>query len=265
MNAPRTPTCTKAAVAVVLLVVLGAVCIAAGRWQLRRAAQREALSSAMDAGRAAPLKTLDAEHRQGPDWHPAAAQGRWLNQFTVLLDNRNLQGEPGFWVATPLALAATPHEALLVLRGWVARPLPPAQLPDLRGADGLLTIRGTMLAHVPRIFDLGSITGTLDTALPATWPAPDGKIPRVQNLALPDLQHATGLELLPVVLEQAPAHDAGLVQEWPGPSLNARQNYNYAGQWFSFATIALVAAGILAWRTWRPRRSPTHSGDPLHP
>ncbi|CAM5187043.1 SURF1-like protein OS=Castellaniella defragrans OX=75697 GN=HNR28_000197 PE=3 SV=1 [Castellaniella defragrans] len=264
MTASQTRSTTKALVGIVLLIVLGAICIQAGRWQLRRAGEREALSAAMAAGRVAPRMILGAEHRQGPDWHPAAASGHWLNQFTVLLDNRNLQGEPGFWVATPLALTALPHTALLVLRGWVARPVRPAHLPDLQGADGTLTVQGTMLAHVPRIFDLGSITGTYDTALPSTWPAPDGRIPRVQNLALPDLQRATGLTLLPVVLEQDPTHDAGLTQEWPGPSLNANQNYNYAGQWFSFATIALVAAGFLAWRAWRPRRSSTPSTDSSH-
>lgn len=254
MTESQTQSHTKALVAIVLLILLGAVCIQAGRWQLRRAGEREALSAAITAGQVAPRMTLDAEHRQGPDWHPAAASGHWLNQFTVLLDNRNLQGMPGFWVATPLALTAAPHTALLVLRGWVARPLPQVPLPDLRAASGAVTVQGTMLSHVPRMFDLGSLTGHLDTALPSAWPPADGRPPRVQNLALPDLQRATGLNLLPVVLEQAPTHDAGLTQEWPGPSLNASQNYNYAGQWFSFATIALLAAGFMAWRIWRPRR-----------
>ncbi|HEX7386411.1 MAG TPA: SURF1 family protein [Castellaniella sp.] len=262
MTASPTRSHTKALVGIVLLILLGSVCLQAGRWQLGRAGQREALSAAMQAGRVAPRMILDAQHPQGPDWHPAAATGHWLNQFTVLLDNRNLQGEPGFWVATPLALTATPHTALLVLRGWVPRPLPPATLPDLRTADGSVTVDGTMLSHVPRIFDLGSITGHYDTALPSSWPAADGHLPRVQNLALSDLQRATGLTFLPVVLEQSPTHDAGLVQDWPGPSLNATQNYNYAGQWFSFATIALLAAAFMTWRIWHPRSSPASPKAP---
>ena len=35
------------------------------------------------------------------------ARGRasqWLPQFSVLLDNRNLDGKPGYWLATPLLL-----------------------------------------------------------------------------------------------------------------------------------------------------------------
>ena len=78
----------------------------------------------------------------------------------------------------------------------------------------------------------------------------------MQNLPLDALATATGLDLLPVVMLQSPAPDADLVQDWPGPSTNAGQNYNYALQWFSFAAIALIAACITAWRTLR-RPSPS--------
>ncbi len=248
---------TKALAGIVLLVLLGAACLSAGQWQLRRAHAREALLSAMTAGRQATPVQLDATHRDGPDWHPAAVSGRWLNQFTVLLDNRNLKGNPGLWVATPLELQDAAGTAVLVLRGWVARPLPPAQLPDLRAVEGPVTIQGTLLHQVPRLFDLGSLTGHLDQDLPSPFPAADGRLPRLQNLSLDTLEAATGLDLLPVVLEQAPAQDAGLTQSWPGPSVNPDQNYNYALQWFSFATIALGAAALMAWRLWRPRHPST--------
>jgi len=240
----------KAVLALVLLVLLGAICIGAGQWQLRRAHEREALLAAIEAGRQAPAQTLDAQHRDGPDWHPASARGHWLNPFTVLLDNRNLKGQAGLWVATPLELHDSPGTAVLVLRGWVARPLPPAVLPDLTAAAGPVDIHGTLLHRVPRLFDLGSLTGRT-TALPQPLPAADGQPPHVQNLPLDALADATGLDLLPVVLQQAPAADAGLVQDWPGPSTNAAQNYNYALQWFSFAAIALIAAGITIWRLLR--------------
>ncbi len=72
----------------------------------------------------------------------------------------------------------------------------------------------------------------------------------------------SGLRLLPVVLEQAPTQDVGLIQEWPGPSDNASQNYNYAGQWFSFAAIALIAAAAILWRSWRKPAAPSESDAP---
>ncbi len=256
MTSPQPAPRTKAVLALVLLALLGAACIGAGQWQLRRAHERETLLAAIEAGRRAPAQALDARHRDGPDWHPASARGHWLNPFTVLLDNRNLKGRPGLWVATPLELRDSPGTAVLVLRGWVARPLPPAVLPDLDAAAGPVEVQGTLLHRVPRLFDLGSLTGQPDAVLPEPFPAADGRPPRVQNLPLDALAAATDLDLLPVVLQQAPTHDADLIQEWPGPSTNAGQNYNYALQWFSFAAIALIAAGITAWRTLR-RPSPS--------
>src|SRR5690606_2385489 len=194
---PQQPaTRTKAVLALVLLVLLGAVCIGAGQWQLRRAHEREALLAAIEAGRQAPAQTLDAHHRDGPDWHPASARGHWLNPLTVLLDNRNLKGQPGLWVATPLELQDSPGTAVLVLRGWVARPLPPATLPDLSAASGPVAVHGTLLHRVPRLFDLGSLTGHTRTSLPQPFPAADGRPPQMQNLTLDALADASGLDLL---------------------------------------------------------------------
>ncbi len=243
----------RRATALALLAAVAIACLMAGQWQLRRGAEREALAAEMRAGRDAAPITLDAGTRDGPDWHPASVRGVWLQEFTVLLDNRNLKGRPGLWVATPLRLEDDPRQAVLVLRGWMPRPLPTDPPADLRPPEGVAEVRGTLLHRVPRLFDLGSLTGRAEA--PPAFPGPGGEPPRVQNLALSDLARATGLELLPVVLEQAPVDGSALRQEWPGPSLDAGQNYGYALQWFGFAAIALVAAIALAWRTWvRPRR-----------
>ncbi|WP_323017781.1 SURF1 family protein [Castellaniella sp.] len=248
----------KALAAILLLILLAGICIAAGQWQLRRAHDRETIRAARLAGQQAPPLTLTTQTPDGPDWRRASAQGQWLNPLTVLLDNRNLKGRPGLWVATPLALQDDPGAAVLVLRGWVARPMPPATLPDLRAVDGPVQVQGTLLHHVPRLLDLGNLTGDTPAGLPRPFPPADGALLRVQNLDLDALAAASGLRLLPVVLEQAPTQDAGLIQEWPGPSDNASQNYNYAGQWFSFAAIALIAAAVILWRT---RRKPAASSE----
>ncbi len=83
---------------------------ALGRWQLDRAAQKEALAAAIEArGAQAPLAgpallqalapASDLVHR------PVVLQGRWLAQHTLYLDNRQMHGRPGFFVFTPLELA----------------------------------------------------------------------------------------------------------------------------------------------------------------
>jgi len=261
MNAPQFPY--RQAIALALLAALTIACTMAGQWQLRRGAEREALEAAMQAGRAAAPITLDASTQDGPDWHPARVHGTWLQNFTVLLDNRNLKGQPGLWVATPLRLRDDPDRAVLVLRGWTPRPLPSEPLPDLAPPRGTVEVSGTLLHRVPRLFDLGSLTGREEP--PPSFPAAGGEPPRVQNLALSDLARASGLTLLPVILEQTPVKDSALVQEWPGPSLDAGQNYGYALQWFSFAAIALIAALVLVWRTWiRPRPPRPHPAHEDH-
>ena len=114
---------------VVTLMLLGvavAVLAALGAWQLRRAEERRAIAAHIEAGRRLP--PLELAPTTSPDqltaWRPALATGEWLTQYTVLLDNRNQDGKPGYWLAMPLRLGATGQDAVLVLRGWLPRALP---------------------------------------------------------------------------------------------------------------------------------------------
>ena len=145
-------------------------------------------------------------------------------QFSVLLDNRNLDGKPGYWLATPLLLDGGSRQALLVLRGWIPRvmqgqPEVPATPP------GEQAVRGELSARVPRLFELWSLGGDAKSGLPAALPAPGGVVPQVQNLELDAYARATGLKLLPTVLSQFGdgRHDDGLVHDWPQPSVDFRK------------------------------------------
>ena len=88
-----------------------------GRWQLRRAAEKEAYQAQLDARAAmpaleghslltplAPSAQEELQHRQ------VVLQGEWLPQYTVYLDNRQMQGRPGFYVLTPLRLRRDTRE-----------------------------------------------------------------------------------------------------------------------------------------------------------
>ncbi|CAM5483767.1 SURF1 family protein [Eoetvoesiella caeni] len=254
---------SRTLITLALLGVLAVACAMMGNWQLRRAAERDAIMQTIEAGRkAAPLK-LDAATPDGElvQWRQAATHGVWLHDFTVLLDNRNFKGKPGFWVATPLLIDPATRTAVLVLRGWLPRPILPGEsLPPLPRPEGMQQVQGQIVSHVPRMFELWSLSGKAASALPKL-PLPDKTPPRVQNLPLQDLASATGLKLLPAVLEQTGgAGSAGgaepFVQEWPQPSTDSDQNRGYALQWFGFACIAAVAALVVAWRALRRRTQP---------
>jgi len=243
-------------VAALLLLACAVAGLAAlGRWQLHRADERRAILAAIEAGRArAPLALTGAT----PDselaaWRPARASGRWQPELSVLLENRNQGGRPGYWLATPLLLDAARHQAVLVLRGWLPR-IPDGRPPALPApAAGIQDVVGELLPRVPRLFELWSF-GQPRAALPATLPA-DGPVPSVQNLDLAGYAQATGLRLLPAVLMQTRGDDA-LVRDWPQPSVDYNQNLGYAMQWFSFAGIAAIAWLVVAARAWRRARRP---------
>ena len=241
--------------ALVLLGVAVAILASLGAWQLRRADERRAIQAAIEAGRAQPPLALrpTTPSAELTAWRPAQATGEWLNQYSVLLDNRNQAGKPGYWLATPLLLDAASRHAVLVLRGWLPRTLPGQrpQLPDT--SAGAQSVVGELTDRVPRLFEVWSLGGESQGQLPTTLPMADGSVPQVQNLALIAYAQSTGLRLLPTVLMQTRGEDT-LVRDWPQPSVDYNQNQGYALQWFSFAAIAAVAWLVVAWRALRRRK-----------
>ena len=317
----KSPTLTI--VALVLLALAAGVFASAGRWQLSRAQERRAIAAEIDAGRKqAPLAVTGATPAQElVPWRPARVEGTWRNDLSLLLDNRNLDGKPGLWLATPLQLAD--GSAVLVLRGWFARPMMgqgagqgtaqgvgtgsgqvagqgvgagsrqdavqspqqvagqgpvqasgqgvvvsggspgPGQGPGrVPTPAGVQSVTGELSAHVPRLFELWTLSGTPSGALPADWsgkePAQPGitnldGLVRVQNLDIARLEAVSGLKFVPAVLLQK--NDAGdsLTREWPEPSVDSDKNVGYAMQWFAFAGIAVIAGLGVALRAWRRR------------
>jgi cytochrome oxidase assembly protein ShyY1 len=278
------PHSTRYTVAALLLLGIAVVILASlGQWQLRRSDERRAILAAIEAGRKqTPVQLTPATPSDSlVPWRVAQATGTWLPQFSVLLDNRNHDGRPGYWLATPLLLDSASRQAVLVLRGWLPRVIQGQGEPVLPATPaGPQTVTGELSERVPRMFELWSLGGQDQSALPAL-PAADGKTPQVQNLPLDTYARATGLNLLPVVLSQtsqpslpsdasqtsqtseasqtsqpnqpsqtsqtsqpgqtSPASADGLIRDWPEPPVDFQKNTSYAVQWFAFASIAAIA------------------------
>ncbi|MFY9512097.1 MAG: SURF1 family protein, partial [Rubrivivax sp.] len=95
-----------------------------GVWQLDRAAQKNTLQAALDQRRALPplpaAELALAEPQAAAQHHRSIVlEGRWMAERTVYLDNRQMNGRPGFYAVTPLLLAD--GTAVLVQRGWLPR------------------------------------------------------------------------------------------------------------------------------------------------
>jgi len=259
--------------ALLLLALLCAVFISLGQWQLRRADERKGIAAQIEAGRQGTPIALSSSLNPSSlkPWVPATAHGRWLPGLSLLIDNRNQDGKPGLWLATPIML--DDGYAVLVLRGWFPRTIEGLPTPLAAGAAGNLAlieaalkdqteqvVTGELAEHVPRLFELWRLSGPArQGVLPSGWPAQRGGInqltldtlPRVQNIELMDLKTATGLNFIPTVLLQKDVKDDGLSRSWPQPSVDSDKNQGYALQWFGFATIALIAWMVIAFKAYQ--------------
>lgn len=234
--------------ALVLLSGLIVLFAMAGTWQLNRAKQRDAIALHINQAANQPPVIINGDTQSEQHlWRSASAQGQWLHQFTVLLDNRNYKGRPGYWVATPFLLGNT---AIIVLRGWLPRTQATLEAinNELITTSDPVTIEGRLIPRVPRALELWSVSGQSTSDQPLT----------LQNLDINDFASKTGLKLLGMVLEQnnQPSSNAtsdtpfavNLIQDWPNPASGADTNRGYALQWFSFCAIACSAWIFMARR-----------------
>jgi len=232
------------AVIVLLATLVGVAATARlGAWQLDRAAQKEALQQALDergALRELPATDLAATEQEAATQHYRRIRlhGRWLGDRTVFLDNRQMNGRPGFFVVTPLQLAGS-SGAVLVQRGWAPRdPADRTRLPPVSTPPGEVEVTGHIAPPPARLYELGD--------------AASGVIR--QNLDLSAFARETGLALAPlsVVQHAAPAGpDDGLMRQWPRPAVDVHKHYGYAFQWFA---LCALMAGLYVWfQLVRPR------------
>lgn len=262
---PRRRHALLFAVVALALIALG---IALGNWQLRRAAQKEAMQAQIEAQGQLPVleqadflalpKPLESQHRR------VHLRGLWLASQTVYLDNRQMHGTPGFYVLTPLALEGS-NETVMVQRGWIQRNFNDrTQLQPVQTPGGLVEIEAVIAAPPAHLLELGKEAPAAPAAAPdapapaagaptgagAAAPAPAGKpaapgaagsSPIRQNLDLDAFRTQTGLPIrTELSLQETGSASQGLQRDWPAPALGIDRHYGYAFQWFGLAALVAV-------------------------
>lgn len=227
---------------VTMAALLGvAATLALGRWQLGRAAEKEALQAAIEARGSLPqldgaslVALTDAEallHRR------IEAVGQWVAERTVFLDNRQMHGRPGFFVVTPLRLDN--GSVVLVQRGWVPRNFEDrTRVPQITTSAGWVHVSGRIAPAPSRLYDMGE---------------PGAGAIR-QNLDLAQFRVETGLALVALSIQQTEASADGLLRDWPQINTGVDTHYGYAFQWFGLsALIALLYVWFQIVRRYKPR------------
>jgi surfeit locus 1 family protein len=214
-----------------------ALFVTAGLWQRDRMEQKLALRAQLDAAALRAPEPLPGT----TDWaawrfRPVVASGTFDAARQILIDNRIHDGQAGYHVVTPLVLAD--GRTVLVNRGWIAGGATRADLPAAPPPAGAVDVRGRVNVPASAYVELQR-----DTVAGPVW----------QNLDVQRFADATGVRVLPVVVEQiAPLSGTDtLVRDWPAPDLGVEKHRIYMVQWFTFAAMV---AGLWCWFTLRRKR-----------
>ena len=214
------------------LAALVGTTIALGNWQRHRAAEKQAMREQMERSASEPALELPlAEADPGTlRYRSVRATGQFDARRQLLIDNQVHAGRAGFHVVTPLKLADERY--VLVDRGWIAQRATRSQLPEAPPQAGDVVVEGRINLPPAHYLELG--------------PDESGG-PLRQNLDLGRIAKATGLPLLPFIIEQTgDAHD-GLVRDWPAPDFGIEQHESYVVQWYSLASLGCILWLVLSW------------------
>ena len=237
-------------VATAAAIIVIAIGLLAGRWQLGRAEQKIGLAN--------QITTMAAKEQidlNGKAWtlaevefRPVRARGQFLPNEIVWLDNRpkpnqgsQSQAHSGFYVLMPFLLDGTASQVIWVNRGWAPRNSQDRLvLPSIFTPAGSLTIEGVAFSGPGRVLELGDQPNSKDR-------------PRIQqNLDLAYEAKQLKYSQLGFVLRQNdPDRNDGLLRKWPPATVGVDRHYAYAFQWFALAAAALAfwfTTGVIRYR-----------------
>jgi surfeit locus 1 family protein len=244
----------------VLAVVVSMVNL--GLWQLRRLDERREFNRLLEANVAAePVAVADVlgeapapGELAGLEWRRVATDGSYRQDADVLVANRTLDGQPGAWIVSPLAMPD--GSTIAVMRGFV--PLSVARSGNLAGAE----------APSGRVAVVGLVQESREGGRFARDRG--GQLPEVSRLDLGALAERWGVELAPFwlhLVDQQPAAAGGVLRPVPPPDVDAGPHLGYAVQWFIFGAIAVIGYPLVLRRTGgaggvRPPASEDPAGEP---
>lgn len=254
----RTLTFTRTGVvASILLLVMIALCVRLGFWQLSRHEQRQQRNEQVAARLAMPPLPAIAgiADTTGIFYRRVTVSGSYDNDRSVVLPGRSYRGAPGVHLLTPLRTAE--RAVVLVNRGWA----PSADAATIDIADFAVHDTVTFTALV-----LPFPSAAHSLAQRGGVPAGDGSFRRVWYVVDEQALRAQfPYPLLPVMLQALPEPDAGPAARgaYPvrlePPPLGAGTHFGYALQWFSFALIGLTGWIVLLLRS---RAGPVTASTP---
>ena len=211
--------------AALFVVVVG---ILLGNWQTRRAAEKTAIQLSIAERSVQPALNMNQPFSStGIEYRRVSAEGVFIADWPVYLDNRPYQGKAGFTLLMPLRLTKT-DSVVLVARGWFPRnPTERTRLPAIPVPAGPIRIEGIAHHTAGHVLQLGQAAAIEPGAI-------------VQNLEPAEFARVSTLPLQNLIIEQTSDTSDSLVRDWPQASSGVDKHRGYAFQWYALAATALV-------------------------
>jgi surfeit locus 1 family protein len=219
------------------LLLFAALAVRLGIWQVHRLNERRAANALAGRARAAPELDLAVRAGAAATQRRVRATGVYDRTHELVLRGRALREVPGVALVTPLRMPALGDTAVLVERGFLPTPDAVTLVPDSGALDepGMRTVHGVALP-IGSSVDSGA---PLARAGRMTW----------RSLDLATLRRRLPYPTLDVYIQETP--DSALPPQprrREPPALDDEgPHLSYAIQWFAFAAMAVVFAGIF-WR-----------------
>ncbi len=206
-----------------------ATAISLGNWQTRRAEEKLAIEQAIvDRSKEPPIAAASIKPGQQPEeFRRVDADGEFLADWPLYLENRPHGAQSGFYLLMPLRIADS-GDVVLVARGWFPRdPADRTRIPDVPVPKGRQHIEGSVRSHATRVMQLGDASAVKPGAL-------------LQNIDPAGFAAASGLHVQAFIIEQINDTHDGLVRDWPAPSAGVDKHRGYAFQWYALAAVAFL-------------------------
>ena len=221
----------------VIAVAVAAGCVRLGLWQLDRRQQRITMNTRIASRMSAPpVSVASVADTAQSRFATVTISGALDYDNEVVLTHRGHDGAPGVDVLTPIRVAGQ-DSAVLVNRGWVYSP------------DGM-----TIELHRWRD-SATSFTGYVETFASAPNDSVrQGGVRRASYEAIARAIPYPIRKFYVVALGDSAAGPASgpatpRIVRLERPKLDEGPHLSYAFQWFGFATIAVIGAGIVAARS----------------
>lgn len=210
----------------VLTLVVMALFIALGMWQLHRSEEKRLILAQEAAFSQQEPRLWNGEGVLPEAFEPVQIQGKLMPQV-LFLDNQLHAHRVGYHVLSPLDIGT--DRLVLIDRGWVPAGLTRRDLPDIITPTEHLTLSGRAYYSLGKPWLLGQGIEIQQT---------DRAV--IESLDFELMEQFLHKSIYPFIIRLDKKSPAGYVRSWAAVSMPPVRHLGYAFQWFSFALVVFI-------------------------